>query len=170
MQLSALDTIKNSIKDPGLQDKAIDLFNQHVHDLGIYDSGHMSPSEALALRQALRNDANFNSIQPNIGTKLYRAVSGALHDGVPELVPVDTHFGDLTTAMQALQKQTSNYLLGKWTPPQTRIQKAEAEIPARADFTNPALLKLGIGIGAAAGLGTGLVKLGGNALNNSTAP
>ena len=158
---TAHDVIKN-IKDPELQEKAIDMFNQHTRDLGIYNTREMTPSQALQLRQALRNDANFNSLQPGIGTKLYRAVSNDLHTAVPDLVPVDMHYGDLTSAMTAAQRQTSRYLIGKWTPPQTRIDKALAEFPERGDYTNPAILK----IGAAAGLGSGLVGAGKILLNN----
>src|SRR5271166_6378127 len=162
---SAHDVIKN-IKDPELQEKAIDMFNQHTRDLDIPNVREMTPSQALQLRQALKNDANFNSLQPGIGTKLYRAVSNDLHDAVPELVPVDTHYGDLISAQQAAQRQTSKYLIGKWTPPQTRIEKAEELLPLRNDYTNPALLK----IGAAAGLGSGLLGAGKIALNKYTTP
>lgn len=165
---SAFEAMK-SIKDPALQEKAVDLFNQHTRDLEIFNTRDMTPTEALRLRQALRNDANFNSLQPGIGTKLYRAVSSDLHNAVPELALVDMHYGDLTSAVQAAQKQTGRYLLGKWTPPTTRIQEAESALPSRSDFTKPALVKLGQ-IGATAGLGTGLVRLGAKAWKNNTQP
>lgn len=152
------------IKDPQQQEKAIELFNQHTRDLDIPDVRNMTPTEALKLRQALRNDANFNAMQPGIGTKLYRAVSQDLHGAVPELVPVDEHYGDLTTALNAAQKNTSKYLIGKYTPPQTRLQKAEAAVPqlpnsspytplpSSSPFNRAAATK----VGAAAGLGSAL--------------
>src|SRR5208283_477209 len=166
MANSAHDVIKN-IKDPELQEKAIDMFNQHTRDLDIPNVREMTPSQALQLRQALKNDANFNAVQPGIGTKLYRAVSSDLHAAVPDLVPVDTHYGDLVSAQIAAQRQTSKYLIGKWTPPQTRIQLAEGALPERSEFTNPALLK----IGAAAGLGGPLLGVAGKiALDRFSAP
>lgn len=135
---SAFEVLKG-IKDPDLQERAVDILNQHTRELGILDVRNMTPSEALQLRQALRNDASWNSPSfdsiRGIGTKLYRAVSQDLHAAVPDLVPVDEHYGDLTTALNAAQKNTGKYLLGKWTPPLTRLQKAEAAVPELPNAT-----------------------------------
>lgn len=165
---SAFEVLKG-IKDPTLQEKATDILNQHTRDLGILDVRDMTPTEALQLRQALRNDASWNSPSfdsiRGIGTKLYRAVSQDLHTAVPDLVSVDEHYGDLTTALNAAQKNTGKYLLGKWTPPLTRLQKAEQAVPELPNatpytplptsdsFNRGAVQK----IGAAAGIGGGLL-------------
>lgn len=131
---SVTQVIKNRIADPSLQDKAIDLINQHQRDLGISNMREATPEQALALRQALRNDANFGpnattDSMKGIGRALYSAVSNDLHDAVPAMKDVDLHYGDMAEAVSAVQKQTQRYAAGQWKPPQTQVEKAQAKVP-----------------------------------------
>lgn len=131
---SVTQVIKNRIADPTLQEKAIDLINQHQKDLGIANMREATPEQALALRQALRNEANFGinattDSMKGIGRALYSAVSNDLHDAVPAMKAVDQHYGDLAEAVNAVQKQTQRYAAGQWKPPQTQVEKAQAKVP-----------------------------------------
>jgi hypothetical protein len=158
---SVFDVIKNRIKDPALQEKAIEIINSHQQELGIDNIRQATPTQALALRQALRNEANFG---PNatidslkgVGRAIYSAVSNDLHDAVPGMKTVDMHYGDLAQAVDTVRQQTGKYMAGKWGPPQTAVQKAESQVPAlpnsspytplpeSGSFTSDALKKLGI--------------------------
>ena len=142
---SAFQVLK-AIRDPGLQEKAIDILNEHTNELGIHNVRDMTPTEALQLRQALRNDASFKSPTfdsiRGIGAKLYSAVSSDLHAAVPSMTDVDTHYGDLKAALDAAQKQTANFYLGKWTPPTTRLQEAQSTMPVKSDYTNRTAIKI----------------------------
>lgn len=170
---SVTSVIRNRIKDPALQEKAIEIINSHQQELGIDNIRQATPTQALALRQALRNDANFG---PNasvdslkgVGRAIYSAVSRDLHEAVPVMQTVDMHYGDLAQAVDAVRAQTGKYMAGKWTPPQTAVQKAQAAVPelpasspytplpASKSFTVDALRKLGIGAGLlGGGLGLG---------------
>lgn len=131
---SVTSVIRDRIKDPGLQEKAIEIINSHQRELGIDNIRQATPTQALALRQALRNEANFG---PNatvdslkgVGRAIYGAVSRDLHDAVPGMQAVDVHYGDLAQAVDAVRGQVGKYMAGKWTPPQTAVQKAEAAVP-----------------------------------------
>jgi len=160
--------IRDRIKDPGLQDKAIEIINSHQRELGIDDIRKATPTQGLALRQALKNDANFG---PNatvdslkgVGRAIYNAVSSDLHDAVPGMKAVDMHYGDLAQAVDTVRQQTGKYMAGKWTPPKTAVQKAEEAVPelpksspytplpTSDSFTSAALKKLGIAGGIVGG-------------------
>jgi hypothetical protein len=163
---SVFDVIKNRVKDPGLQDKAMEIIKSHLQELSIGRgqllNDTVTPTEALALRQALKNDANFG---PNasvdslkgVGRAIYNAVSSDLHDAVPGMKAVDMHYGDLAQAVDTVRQQTGKYMAGKWTPPKTAVQKAEEAVPElpksspytplpeSKPFTSDMLKKLGIG-------------------------
>src|SRR5579859_1672915 len=132
---SVTGVIKNQVKDPGLQEKAMEIINSHQQELGIADIRKATPTQTLALRQALRNDANFS---PNatvdslrgIGRAIYSAVSNDLHDAVPGMKTVDMHYGDLAQAVDTVRQNTGKYMAGKWSPPKTAVQKAEEAVPA----------------------------------------
>lgn len=131
---SVTKVIKNRIADPSLQEKAIELINSHQHDLGIENMREATPQQALALRQALRNDANFgpNSTTDSmkgIGKAFYSAVSSDLHDAIPTMKAVDQHYGDMAEAVSAVQRQTQRYAAGQWKPPLTQVEKAQAQVP-----------------------------------------
>jgi len=167
---SVFSVIKDRIKDPGLQDKAIEIINSHQQELGIANIRQATPTQALALRQALRNDANFG---PNasvdslkgVGRAIYSGVSKDLHDAVPGMKTVDMHYGDLAQAVDVVRQNTGKYMSGKWTQPVTAVQKAEAAVPKLPDsspykllpssgsFTSDALRKIGL-IG---GIGSGVL-------------
>jgi hypothetical protein len=106
--------IFDSIPDPNLQEKAIDTFNDTARSLGIENQRAVTPTQALEFRRALRSNARFTpqgdlgSLQ-GIGAQLYRSVSRDLHDAVPELLPVDRHYSDLTGAMTTIQKNVARY-------------------------------------------------------------
>lgn len=126
--------VLKKIPDPQLQEKAIQVFNDTAQNLGIANQRAATPEQALALRQALKAHASFGPMGDlaslkGIGAQLYRAVSSDLHDAVPGLREVDMHYGDLTEAVSAIQKNVGKYMTGKWTPPQTTVQKAEAKVP-----------------------------------------
>lgn len=118
---SAYDVFER-IPNPKLQQKAIDAFNETASDIGITNQRAATPQQAVQLRRALQANASFGptgdlaSIK-GIGTQLYRAVTGDLHAAVPELVPVDQHYGDLKEAVKAVQKN---------------VQKFGANLPPRA--------------------------------------
>lgn len=131
---SVFNIIKDRIKDPSLQEKAIEIINSHQRELGIDNIRQATPTQALALRQALRNEANFGanaSIDSlkGVGRAIYSAVSSDLHDAVPGMKTVDMHYGDLAQAVDTVRQNTGKYMAGKWTPPQTAVQKAEAAVP-----------------------------------------
>jgi hypothetical protein len=167
---SVFNVIKNRIKDPSLQEKAIEIINSHQQELGIDNIRQATPTQGLALRQALKNDANFG---PNattdslrgVGRAIYNAVSSDLHDAVPGMKTVDMHYGDLAQAVDVVRQNTGKYMAGKWTPPQTAVQKAEAAVPempksspytplpASGSFTLDALKRIGV----TAGIGSGLL-------------
>lgn len=167
---SVFSVIKDRIKDPSLQDKAIEIINSHQQELGIANIRKATPTQALALRQALKNDANFG---PNasldslkgVGRAIYNGVSRDLHDAVPGMKEVDMHYGDLAQAVDVVRQNTGKYMAGKWTPPQTAVQKAEAAVPKMLDvapykplpasesFTSDALRKIAL-IG---GIGSGVL-------------
>lgn len=102
------------IPNPKLKEKAIDAFNETAADLGIANQRQMTPDQAVQLRRALQSNARFamggdlNSVK-GIGTNLYRSVTSDLHDAVPELVPVDQHYGDMKEAVKAIQKNVQKY-------------------------------------------------------------
>lgn len=167
---SVFNVIKDRIKDPSLQEKAIEIINSHQQELGIANIRQATPTQGLALRQALKNEANFG---PNattdslrgVGRAIYSAVSKDLHDAVPGMKTVDMHYGDLAQAVDTVRLQTGKYMVGKWSPPQTAIQKAEAKLPTSSpytplppshSYTSDALKKIalygGIGSGGIAGL------------------
>lgn len=131
---SVTSVIRDRIKDPGLQEKAMEIINSHQRELGIDNIREATPTQALALRQALKNDANFG---PNattdslkgVGRAIYNAVSRDLHDAVPGMKMVDMHYGDLAQAVDVVRQQTGKYMAGKWTQPITAVQKAEAAVP-----------------------------------------
>jgi hypothetical protein len=131
---SVFNVIKNRIPDPSLQEKAIEIINSHQQELGIDNIRQATPTQGLALRQALKNDANFglnattDSLK-GVGRAIYNAVSSDLHDAVPGMKTVDMHYGDLAQAVDTVRQNTGKYMAGKWTPPQTAVQKAEAAIP-----------------------------------------
>lgn len=182
---SAHEVLKR-IPDTSLQEKAIEIFNEHTRALDIANVREMTPSQALQLRQALRSDArfgptgDFSSIK-GIGAQLYRAVSGDLHEAVPAMSDVDMHYGDLTEAVSAIQKNVGKYLVGKWTPPVSAIEKAKAAIPelpnvspytplpSRYTYNLNALKKFGPVGGAAAG-GYGIYRTIGSLLDSSSRP
>ena len=171
---SVFSVIKDRIKDPGLQEKAIEIINSHQRELGIDNIRQATPTQALALRQALKNEANFS---PNasldslkgVGRAIYSAVSKDLHDAVPGMKMVDMHYGDLAQAVDAVRQQTGKYMTGKWTQPITAVQKAEAKLPtsspytplpASDSYTSSALKKLSlIGGGTLAVMGGGYAAL-----------
>ena len=131
---SVFSVIKDRIKDPSLQDKAIEIINSHQRELGIDNIRKATPTQALALRQALRNEANFGANATvdslkGVGRAIYSAVSNDLHEAVPGMKTVDMHYGDLAQAVDAVRQNTGKYMAGKWTPPQTAVQKAEAAVP-----------------------------------------
>jgi hypothetical protein len=166
---SVFSVIKDRIKDPGLQDKAIEIINSHQQELGIDNIRKATPTQALALRQALRNDANFG---PNasmdslrgVGRAIYSAVSKDLHDAVPGMKEVDMHYGDLAQAVDVVRQNTGKYMAGKWTPPQTAVQKATdavpelpkstpyTPLPSRDHYTTDLLKRIGVGVGIGGGL------------------
>jgi len=131
---SVFSVIKDRIKDPSLQEKAIEIINSHQRELGIDNIRQATPTQGLALRQALRNDANFSPTATidslkGVGRAIYSAVSSDLHDAVPGMKTVDMHYGDLAQAVDTVRQNTGKYMAGKWTPPQTAVQKAEAAVP-----------------------------------------
>lgn len=176
---SVFNVIKDRIKDPGLQEKAIEIINSHQQELGITNIRQATPTQALALRQALKNEANFGPSATTdslkgVGRAIYNAVSSDLHDAVPGMKTVDMHYGDLAQAVDTVRQQTGKYMAGKWTPPQTAVQKAETAVPelpnsspytplpSSQSYTVDALKKLGIWGGIGGGLLSG--GLGGYAL------
>lgn len=170
---SVFNIIKDRIKDPSLQEKAIEIINSHQRELGIDNIRQATPTQALALRQALRNEANFSANATidslkGVGRAIYSAVSSDLHDAVPGMKTVDMHYGDLAQAVDTVRQNTGKYMAGKWTPPQTAVQKAEAAVPelpksspytplpSSKSFTSDALRK----VGTVAGVGGGLMGAG----------
>lgn len=164
------------IPDPGLQEKAIDVFNDTARNIGIADQRAATPSQALQLRQALKAHARFGPMGDlgslkGIGAQLYRAVSGDLHSAVDGLREVDMHYGDLTEAVNAVQRNVGKYMVGKWTPPQTAVEKAIEKVPelpssspykplpSQKEYNATTLKKLA-GLGGAAGAGAGSVVYG----------
>jgi hypothetical protein len=108
----------NKIADPALQERAIQVFNDTARGMGIDDLRNATPTEARALRTALRSHSSFGpggdlSSIKGIGTQLYRAVSGDLQDAVPGLQPIDQHYADLNEAVKANQVQMTRYGAGK---------------------------------------------------------
>lgn len=173
---SVTQVIKGRIKDPSLQEKAVEIINSHQRELGIDNIRQATPTQALALRQALRNDANFG---PNatidslkgVGRALYNAVSNDLHNAVPGMKTVDMHYGDLAQAVDVVRGQIGRYMAGKWTPPLTAVQKAEQAVPemptyspytplpSPSDFNLKALKKIVTGLGILGGGTYGLNRL-----------
>lgn len=173
---SVSSVIRDRIKDPNLQDKAIEIINSHQRELGIDNIRQATPTQALALRQALRNDANFG---PNatidslkgVGRAIYSAVSNDLHNAVPGMKTVDMHYGDLAQAVDVVRGQTGKYMAGKWTPPLTAVQKAEQAVPemptsspytplpSSSTFNLKALKQLAGGLGLLGGGAYGLHRL-----------
>lgn len=169
---SVFSVIKDRIKDPTLQEKAIEIINSHQQELGIANIRQATPTQALALRQALKNDANFG---PNatvdslkgVGRAIYGGVSNDLHNAVPGMKAVDMHYGDLAQAVDVVRQNTGKYMAGKWTAPQTAVQKAEAAVPempsvspytplpSSGSYNLNALKKILAGLGFGAGAGAG---------------
>lgn len=163
--------VLKKIPDPHLQERAIEVFNDTARNLGIVDQRAATPTQALQLRQALKSHASFGPTGDlaslrGIGAQLYRAVSGDLHGAVDGLREVDMHYGDLTEAVSAIQKQTGKYMVGKWTPPQTAVEKAMAKVPEMPNVSpykplpsseeySRAMAKKLLGLGGAAGAGAG---------------
>jgi hypothetical protein len=136
---SAFEVLKK-IDNPQLQDKAIELFNQTARDLGIGNTREATPEQAWKLRKALKSSASFgptgdlSSIR-GTGAQLYRAVSSDLHNAVPGLKEIDMHYGDLTEAISAIQKNVGKYMTGKWKPPVSAVEKATSKIPDRPNVS-----------------------------------
>jgi len=77
---------------------------------------------------------------------------------------VDMHYGDLAQAVDTVRANTGKYMAGKWTPPKTAVQKAEAKVPelpnsspytplpSSNSYTSTLLKKLGIAGGTLGGL------------------
>jgi hypothetical protein len=168
--------ITDRIKDPGLQEKAIEIINSHQRELGIANMRQATPAQALELRQALKNDASFGPTATTdslkgVGRALYNAVSNDLHNAVPGMKAVDMHYGDLAQAMDTVRGQIGKYMAGKWTPPLTAVQKAEQAVPempnvspytplpSRDTFNLDALKKIAAAAGIAGAGGWGLNKL-----------
>jgi hypothetical protein len=105
---SAFDTLSN-VKNPAIQDKMIDEFNDVAREVGIADQRTATPAQARALRQALGPSANFATgarygTLGSVRAQLYGSVSSDLHDAVPGLKDLDQHYSDMRSAMDAAQR------------------------------------------------------------------
>lgn len=182
---STFKVITDRIKDPSLQEKAIEIINSHQRELGITNMRQATPTQALALRQALKNDASFGPTATTdslrgVGRALYSAVSNDLHNAVPGMKEVDMHYGDLAQTMDVVRGQIGKYMTGKWAPPPTSVQKAEQAVPempnvsaytplpSQGAFNLSALKKIAEVIGIGGGTAYGLNKL--LALRNMPTP
>lgn len=104
---SVYNTLKQ-IKNPQLQEQAIEKFNEIAQEQGIANLRQATPEEGRALRQALAYGARFGpqgdlASLGGVRAQLYRSVTGDLHDAVPGLKEVDQHFSDLKSAITAVQ-------------------------------------------------------------------
>lgn len=178
--------VLKKIPDPNLQEKAIEVFNDTARNLGIVDQRAATPTQALQLRQALKAHARFGPMGDlaslkGIGAQLYRGVSSDLHSAVDGLREVDMHYGDLTEAVNAVQKNVGKYMVGKWTPPQTAVEKAAAKVPempnvspykplpSQKDYNINTFKKLA-GLGGVVGTAAGSAAYGYMKLRDAFAP
>lgn len=112
---SAFQTF-SKIKNPELQDKMIDQFNNLAREIGIGNQRAATPAEARQLRQALQAGARFSPMGDlnslgGVRAQLYGSVSGDLHDAVPGLADIDQHYSDLRSAMDAVQRGAIKYAI-----------------------------------------------------------
>lgn len=155
---SAFDTLK-SIKNPALQEKMIDEFNDVSREVGIANQRAATPAEARALRQALAPGANFApgaryGTLGQVRAQLYGSVSSDLHDAVPGLADLDQHYSDMKAAMDAVQRGAARYAIRSVPEPETA---ASPTVQAAKTIAKQALPYVIVG-GVGGGVATGVVK------------
>jgi hypothetical protein len=74
----------------------------------------LTPTQARAIQRGLDQFANFSSADKaksfsSVATQLRRGISEATRKAVPEIGPLDQHYGDLANAAKATQKLMKNY-------------------------------------------------------------
>lgn len=156
---SAFDVLK-SIKNPKLQDQAIDSFNSLSQEIGIANQRAATPAEARQLRQALQSGARFGpagdlSSLGGIRAQLYRAVSGDLHDAVPGLGDLDQHYSDMRAAIDAAQRGAARFAMKSVPAPEPAPPSA---IASAAKTVAKRVLPYAVGSGVGGAIATGVLK------------
>ena len=118
----------DSISDPKLREAAINRMDFLMEEMGFQDVTKITPLEAWRLRDALKAGARFGpsgdlSSLSKIRARLYSAVSKDLQDAVPGLKDLDKHYGDMTGAKDAAERQAQKYIAPPKKAPMSTAKK-----------------------------------------------
>jgi len=142
--------VLKQIKNPAMQQQAVDSLGQIQNELGIENLREATPTEARQFRDALKFGARFNTggDLSNLGAlraNLYRAASSDLENAVPGLDQLNEAFSDLKGAAGAARNATAvSMVKPPPLPPPTVTQKVGKLLLERG-------IPTAIGAGAGAG-------------------
>jgi hypothetical protein len=144
--------IVKGIRNPLLQQQAVDALSAIQHELGIENLRSATPAEARDFRDALKYGARFSAggdlwSLADVRANLYRAVSSDLEGAVPNLDKLNEAYSDLKEGAKAARNATAKAAVTAPEPPPTGLQK----VSEAAEKALPIARTLGYGAGGIGG-------------------
>jgi hypothetical protein len=101
----------NLLPTPQMQERAFNITNDVADTLGVKDWKAATPNEALALRRAL-----WDGLPGGFRAPVYGAITGSLKTAVPEIVPADQTYSELSAAIEATKNASQKFAISPPAP------------------------------------------------------